>query len=331
MTEPGTSRIDSVLVTVPYGERHRERLRNLFSPADIIECDRRDDQGIRRALRDADVAVIAGDVDGRFLEAPKLKWVHCEQAGIERSARPEVFELGLLVTGAAGRSAPALAEHVLYFMLGLAYRSADFHEAARAQRWGIEGQQRLRALRGATVGLIGMGHTATALLPVLDALGMETLVYRRMAEKPPYVARLYAQGRGDTPAELLRASDFVVLACSLNNSTRNLVDATSLASMKRSAFLINVARGGLVDETALVEALRTGRIAGAGLDTFSVEPLPVGHPLWSAPNVLITPHVTPPLRDRTDRSLDILADNVERFRAGHPLLNLLTPADLFTP
>ncbi len=323
--------IDSVLVTTRYGRRHRQRLAGIFGPAEIIECDARDDDAVQRALDRVDVAIIGHDVDRRFLDAPRLRWVHCDKAGIEKSARPEVFERGLMVTGSAGRSAPALAEHVLYFMLSLAYRAADFHDARVAQRWGIEGQGQLRALRGRTVGLVGLGQTASALIPVLDVLGMKSIVYRRRSAGHDRAARIYSREAGDSLEPLLRESDFVVLACSLNDTSRCMIDASAIRSMKSSVFLINVARGGLVDEAALVDALHAGTIAGAGLDTFCVEPLPAGHPLWSAPNVLITPHVTPVLADRTDRILDIVDENAERFRSGRTLLNLLTADDIYTP
>jgi phosphoglycerate dehydrogenase-like enzyme len=122
-----------------------------------------------------------------------------------------------------------------------------------------------------------------------------------------------------------------VLACSLNDSSRRIIDRDAFTAMKSTARLINIARGSLVDEQALLDALTNERIAGAGLDTFCVEPLPGNSPLWDAPNVLITPHFTPPLADRTERSLEIIADNKRRFLNGESMLNRLTTADTYHP
>ena len=126
------------------------------------------------------------------------------------------------------------------------------------------------------------------------------------------------------------ASDFVVLATPLSDATHHLIGARELALMKSTAVLVNMARGGVVDETALIETMRAGGIAGAGLDVFAQEPLPADSPLWDLPNVAITPHTTPQVPDRTGRSLEMIVENVQRFRAGEPLLNLLTPADIYT-
>lgn len=304
-------------------------LEEIFEAADIVYRRPDDHDGIRDALADAEAAMIAGDVDERYLEAPRLKWIHCDKAGIERSATPAVFERGLYVTSSAGRSAPALAEHVLFFMLALGYRFPDFFRAQLEHRWGTTRQGTLQALNGSSVGIIGMGHTAQALLPLLTALNIRTIVYRRRAEPVEGIARLLCRENGDALTPLLEQSDFVVLACSLNDTSRHIINHLSLRHMKPGACLINIARGDLVDEAALIEALQNERIAGAGLDTFSVEPLPPDNPLWDAPNVLITPHVTPPLADRTERSLAIIADNKRRLEAGTPLRNCLTPADVY--
>jgi phosphoglycerate dehydrogenase-like enzyme len=323
--------IDVVLATVPYQGQALARLREAFAPAELVHCRRQDDAAIAAALERADVAVLAGDLDERFIRAPRLRWVHCDHAGLNKSARPEVFERGLLVTSSAGRSSPVLAEHAILFMLALAYRFPSFLEAQRRHQWGIPGQGELRGLFGRTVGIVGLGHTGTELAVRAKALGMRVLGYRRrVAEAPPGVDRSWSAERGDTLDDLLRESDFVVLAVPLSDATYHLIGERELRLMPRSAFLVNMARGAVVDEAALLTALREGWIAGAGLDTFTQEPLPPDSPLWEAPNLLITPHVTPQVPDRTARSLDIICENVRRYRAGEPLLNLLQAADVYT-
>jgi len=320
--------IDVVLLTVRWAEEYVDRLRQHLAGAELVRT--QDAAEIARTLARADVAILSGDLDDRFADAPRLRWVHCDHAGLNKSARPWVFERGLLVTSSSGRSAPALAEHAIFFMLLFSYRFPDLLAAQRAHQWGIPGQDRLRGLIGRTVGIVGLGNTGRELATRARALGMRVLGYRRRAEDVPGVDRLYAAERGESLDELLAESDFVVLATPLSDATHHLIGPRELGLMQPSAVLVNMARGGVVDETALIEALRAGRIAGAGLDTFAQEPLPSDSPLWDVPNVLITPHMTPQVPDRTGRSLEMIVENIRRYRAGERMLNLLTPADVYT-
>jgi phosphoglycerate dehydrogenase-like enzyme len=161
---------------------------------------------------------------------------------------------------------------------------------------------------------------------------MRVLAYRRRAaDLPPEVDQLFSSDAGDKLDTLLVASDFVVLALRLSTATHHLIGERELDLIGPSGFLINMARGAIVDEAALVRALYDRRIAGAGLDTFAVEPLPKDSPLWDAPHTLITPHITPAVPDRTARSLDIICENIRRFKAGEPMLNVLTEEDAYTP
>ena len=320
-------RIEIALVTVRWAEPYVARLRDCLGADQLIHTS--DPDEIARALERADVAIVASDLDDRFADAPRLGWVHCDHAGLEKSARPWVFERGLLVTSSSGRSAPALAEHAMFFMLAWAYRFPRLLDAQRAHRWGVEGQDQLRGLVGRTVGIVGLGNTGRELATRARAFGMRVLGYRRSAVDVPGVDRLYAAERGEALDELLRESDFVVLATPLSDKTYHLLGARELSLMKDGSVLVNMARGGVVDESALIEELRSGRIY-AGLDVFEREPLPPESPLWDLPNVLITPHATPQVPDRTGRSLEMICENACRYRSGQPLLNLLTPDDLFS-
>lgn len=323
--------IATVLTTVTYTGAHLRRIRDALSPAELIHLRRDDAAGIATALERADVAILAGDLDDRFLRAPRLRWIHCDHAGLNKSARPAVFENGLLVTSSAGRSSPVLAEHALLFMLAFAFNFPAFLEAQRRHRWGIPDQDSLRGLYGRTVGIVGLGNTGSELALRCKALGMCVLGYRRSDAAPPAgVDRGFSAVAGDSLDDLLRESDFVVLAVPLSDATHHLIGERELRLMKRSAILVNMARGAVVDEAALLRALNEARIAGAGLDTFAREPLPLDDPLWDAPNTLITPHVTPQVPDRTGRSLDIIVENARRYRAGQPLLNQLKAEDVYT-
>lgn len=322
--------IRTVLVTATYEGAHWQRLEEALAPAHIIRVDGRNEVALEAGIARADVAIVRGDLDSRYLSRERLRWVHCDHAGIEKSARPEVFESGLLVTGSAGRSAPALAEHAMLFMLALCYHLPRFLDAQRKHTWGIKGQDELRGLIGKTVGILGLGNTGQELAIRCKAFGMEVLAWRRRAQTHAVVDHLYAADNGDGIDALLGRSDFVVLALPLSDQTWHLLGEREFACMKNSAFVVNMARGNVIDEPALLKALQDGEIAGAGLDTFGEEPLPSSSPLWDAPNVLITPHVTPQVPDRTGAALDILCENIRRYRADETLVNLLRPEDVYT-
>lgn len=322
------TRIKSALSAVAWPAEYVERLREGLDAEQFVHT--RDADEFGRALEHAEVAVISGNVDDRFLRAPSLRWVHCDAAGLERSASPAVFEKGLQVTSSSGRTAPALAEHCLFFMLAFAYRFTDFLAAQKRHQWGIPGQDALRGLVGQTVGIVGLGNTGRALALRCKALEMRVLGHRRRAVETPGVDVLTATDRGEGIDDLLRESDFVVLAVPLSDTTHHLIGARELGLMRPSAVIVNIARGSVIDEVALIEALQAGKILGAGLDVFDREPLPPESPLWDLPNVLITPHLTPTVPDRIGNSLGIVLENARRYRAGEPLVNLLTPEDLYT-
>ncbi|MFH5183764.1 D-2-hydroxyacid dehydrogenase [Paenibacillus sp. TAB 01] len=323
--------IKHVMATVEYEGAHLERLKEAFAPANLILVSRHDADGIAAALKVADTAILQGDLDERYLDAPNLRWIHCDHAGLNQSARREVFEKGLLVTSSAGRSGPVLAEHVMFFALALTYQFPSFYAAQQAHQWGIPGQGRLRGLYGKTMGILGLGNTGKELAVRAKAFGMQVLGYRRsVTSPPPGVDRLYCSDRGDTIDELLRESDVLALVLPLSDETHHLIGRRELELMKPSAYIVNLARGAVIDEAALLDALHSGAIAGAGLDTFAVEPLPADSPLWDAPNTLITPHCTPAVPDRVGRSLDIICHNVKAYRAGEQLMNLLTIKDIYT-
>ncbi|MDE2404577.1 MAG: D-2-hydroxyacid dehydrogenase [Sphingomonadales bacterium] len=320
----------TVVTTLRYQGAHWEQLAAALAGAEIVRFDSPDAPGFETALARANVAILEKDPPARFFTHPKLRWVHVDHAGLDKSARPEAFRPGLVVTGSAGRSAPVLAEHALFFALALSYDFAAFHASQREHRWGVPGQEQLRGLFGRTIGIIGLGNTGRELAARASAFGMRVLGYRRRAgESVPHVDRLYSADAGDSIDELLRDSDFVVLALTLSDATHHLIGPRELDLIGPAGFLINMARGPIVDEGALVDALYARRIAGAGLDTFAVEPLPADSRLWDAPRTLITPHVTPAVPDRTARSLDIICDNIRRFKAGEPLRNRLTEQDIY--
>lgn len=315
-----------------FADNQWRRLEEAVRPDRMIVVDTSKPTEVLAALQQAEVAILSGDLDDRHLRAPGLKWVHCDHAGLTQSAKPEVFETGLIVTGSAGRSGPALAEHALMFALMLCSRYPDFYEAQKRREWRRTADMHdLRALSGRTIGILGLGHTGQALALRAKAFNMRVLGYRRRdTVVPPGVDRVYSADRGDTIDEIIEQSDVLALVLNLSDSTYRMIGREQIARMKPSAVIVNLSRGDVLDQEALIDALRHGRLAGAGLDVTVPEPLPADHPLWDTPNVLITPHFTASLPDKADRSLDVITENFRRYRAGEPMLNQITREDIWS-
>ena len=327
-----TQRVVMVDKTVPFEGAHWDRLVEAIGGDQMVVVDPKDASAVDSALQSAEIAILAGDLDERFVAAPKLKWIHCDHAGLTKSARPAVFERGLMVTGSAGRSGPALAEHVMMFALMLCSRYPDLYEAQKRQEWfRTPSMFDLRALYGRTIGILGMGHTGVELAKRAKAFNMTVLGYRRRdLPKPEGVDEMFSTDRGDGIEPILDRADILALVLNLSDATHHLIDEAAIARMKRGSVIINLARGGVIDQDALIAALNSGHLAGAGLDVTDPEPLPKGHPLWTTPNVLITPHFTAAVPDKVDRSLDVIAENFKRYRAGESMLNRMTAEDLWT-
>lgn len=317
---------------LPFDGEGWARLEAVAAPFTLVRVDRKDRPALRNALADAEIALLGSDIDDAFVTAPKLKWLHVNIAGMDGSARPELFERGIFLTGAAGRSAPALAEHAMMFMLALNANLRGFEAAQRHRQWGgVAGTRDLRALYGQTLGIVGTGATGVELARRAKAFGMTVLGYcRRDRDNPEGFDEVFAADRGETLKPLLERSDFLVMAVNLSNATHRMIGRDQLARMKPSAIFINLARGGVVDEEALTDALYAGRLRGAGLDVFDVEPLPAESRLWDAPNTMISPHFSAVVHDRQDRTLRIIGENFERYRAGKPMLNTFTAEDIYS-
>ncbi|MBQ6035719.1 MAG: D-2-hydroxyacid dehydrogenase [Lachnospiraceae bacterium] len=323
--------IRKVVTTVWYDLKGMRALRRVFPEADFVYVNFYDKERLTEEVRDADVAVLMGDVDPCLLGENTLKWIHCDHSGLNGSARPEVFARGIPVTGSAGRSAPVLAEHCIYFMLQSCYHTKELLEAQKNHQWGVEGSQKWRSLYGRTAGIVGLGNNGRMLAERLHALGMNILSFNLSpVEGLDYIEKQYCVQQGDTIEPLLEQSDFIILTIALTDETFHMLNKETFAHVKKGAFLVNMARGGIVCTEDLIEALKDGTLSGAGLDVFEEQPLSAESPLWDMDNVYITPHCTPQVPDRAARSIEIIAENARRFRADEPLLNLLRPSDAVT-
>lgn len=246
-----------------------------------------------------------------------VRWVQLPAAGVEQwleggtvKAHPQ-----LTWTSAAGAFAATVAEHALALLLA-GVRALPAHLAASS--WTpTEFYPHLGTLRGATVGIVGAGGIGRALIPMLAGIGAHSLAVTRSGGPVPGATETLPVERID---ELWPAADHFVIAAPATAKTVRLVGARQFAAMKPTAWVVNVARGSLVDTDALVDALSTGTIAGAGLDVTDPEPLPDGHPLWSLPNAIITPHDSNPPALRVPAFLEHVVENVTRFASGAELV-----------
>lgn len=253
-----------------------------------------------------------------FAAAPQLRWMHTPSAGVDHLMIPVVLDRDLLLTNSAGVHAIPIAEFVLAFMLNQAKRM-DAYRAAQAERRWLRGLE-LHELYEQTLLIVGIGGIGEAIASRAAALGMRVLGSRRNPRPMPGVEVVVGGADWRT---LLPEADYVVLATPLTPETRRMFDDAAFAAMKPGAYLINIARGEVIHGDALLSALREGRIAGAALDTFEVEPLPDDSPLWGMPNVTITPHTTANSPRMRERQITLFLENLRRFRAGIPLLNLV--------
>jgi D-2-hydroxyacid dehydrogenase (NADP+) len=244
-----------------------------------------------------------------------LKWFHTFSAGVDAPVFQQLIDRGTRLTNSSGVSAPAIAQYVLAMMLHHVKGFSAWEEQQRRRAWLQHGGGELT---GMTAGIVGLGAIGGEVARLAKAFRMRTLGLRRSPKRTPYVDEQYSPGRLHT---LLKRSDFVVLACPLTKEKDGLIGERELRSMQRSAVLINVARGRVVQEPTLIRALDEGWIAGACLDVFAVEPLPEDSPLWSMPNVMVTPHNSGASPHNMARSMEVFLDNLSRFAAGKRLRN----------
>lgn len=316
-----------VLAGIPMGVRHAlgedevQRLTSAHPHAEVVMVD--DPDQFTTLLPRADAVLVWVSMAQMLTPAlhpgSRLRWIHGLAAGVDELLTPAVVGADhILLTSSKGPMGPMMAEHALLLMLALARDLPGFLRDQGERRWHRFGDAMpMVDLFGKTALIMGVGAVGGHLARICKVgLQMHVLGTARTRRDNPHVAR-YIE-RPDLHIALSEA-DFVVLCLAHTPETDRIIDAEALAAMKPTAYLVNVTRGRLVDEEALVTALREGRIAGAGLDATAVEPLPAESPLWEMPNVIITPHVSPG-RDRMGHELvDFWCDNIRRFAEGRPL------------
>lgn len=250
-------------------------------------------------------------------QVPNLRWVHTISAGVDHLLFPELRESDTILTNASGVFNVPIAETVMAYILAVVKRLPEFWVRQRERRWE---KLPLRELRDLTVGIVGLGDIGAEVARLCRAFGMRVLGLRRRPAPRDVADEVMPP---DRLHDLLARSDFVVIAVPLTAETRGMIGRAELAAMKPDAWLINISRGAIVDEEALIEALREGRIGGACLDVFVQEPLPPDSPLWDMPNVIITPHNSWSSPHIEEREIDLFLENLRRYVAGEPLLNVV--------
>ena len=250
--------------------------------------------------------------------ASDLRWVQSWGAGIERFLTPDFVASPVMLTNARGVYAIPIADQVMAFLL---HFSRGLNRLVRNQLERKWQHAPVDELAGQTLGIVGIGGIGEEVARRAKAFDMRVVAVRRR----PSLSSAYAEEvRGpDQLSWLLGESDYVALCSALTPQTRHLIGADALAQMKPTAYLINIGRGGLIDEAALAAALREGRIAGAGLDVFEKEPLPPDSPLWEMENVLITPHNAGSSPRSHERTMELFCENLRRYLAREPLMNLV--------
>jgi phosphoglycerate dehydrogenase-like enzyme len=283
---------------------------------------------LKRLLASADAVFAPIEIPTDLLQlAPKMRWLHTTGAGVENQIAAGFGRGPYLFTNGSGPHAIGISEYLVMAALALIKQLPFYQRAQMEHHWGrprASAQHPSFELYGKTAGIVGLGDIGLAAAERFHALGCRVIASRRSLQ-----ARQAGEGPVEEllpPAELpylLQQSDFVILSLPLTPETRHLINAETLRLMKPTAFLLNISRGGVIDEPALIAALEQGQIAGAALDVFEREPLPADSPLWDMENVIITPHASNNSEHFQRRQAELFRENLRRFVAGEPLLNVV--------
>jgi phosphoglycerate dehydrogenase-like enzyme len=285
-----------------------------------------DRDALRRLLPEADVAFTPFVDRDIFPALTRLRWVQSPAVGVGGLMFPELLASGVVITSARGIRARSIAEHVIGVTIALARRLPGAMRAQQQHRWAqaeLEGPDvDVRTLHGQRMGIVGLGSIGRALAGIAAPFGFRITGIRRRADEPP-PAGVEAVWPPDRLLDLVAQSDVIVVAAPHTPETKRLIGPRELEVVRRGALLVNVARGKLIDDAAVIEALRDGRLGGAALDVFTEEPLAPSSPYWDLPNVIVTPHVSGALRDYWTPLVALFTDNLRRFERGEPLLNVV--------
>lgn len=294
------------------------RIKPYLEEHEFVICE--DEDCIKREIEHADVMIGWKITPTIFKCAKKLKWIQFGSAGIDHTMFPELEQSNVIITNLGGIHTSVMSEHVIGLMLALT-RRLDLAMKLQAEHFYDRAEIAATAdeLAGKTLGIVGLGRIGRALARVAMAFGMAAIGTKRTPDPGLMVDEVF------TPDQLhvmLPKCDFLVLTAPLTPSTRALIGREEIALMKDGSYLINVARGAMLDHDALGDALRSGKLRGAALDVFPEEPLPSDSPLWDLPNIIITPHTAGSSPEYSKRAADIFKVNLDAFISGGRMINV---------
>jgi phosphoglycerate dehydrogenase-like enzyme len=309
-----------VLLTHWVHDSVRERLLHHLPEAECIDA--RDSAVLEEILPRASVCYGAPPMP-LLPRARVLRWIQLQWAGVSFELCDALRGSSIQLTNMAGLYGPTIAEHALGLMIGVA---RNFHRAMRQQHehlWRRDLGESMVDLQGKTAAILGVGNIGQHIARLCQAFGMRVLGCRRSGLATACVDEMFPPSR---LVDMLRPADFVVVAAPLTRETDGMLGQAEFAALKRGSFFINVSRGRIAREEVLVESLRSGQLAGAGLDVFSVEPLPKEHPLWTMPHVMITPHYSAEIINRSPQPGERFLRNLKAYLAGDGLQNVVDVA-----
>ncbi len=305
-----------VLVTFDFNDELMGKMRKALP--DVKFEKRLEIESIKREIVDAEV-LFAGVFNAEiFSKAERLRWVQSRWTGVNRYLFPEFTSSSVILTNERGIHPTPISDHVLGIMLVFSRKLNMFMQFQLQKKWQkLVGDK----LEGKTVGIVGLGAIGNEVAKKAKCFGMRIIATKKsIGDKPPYVDELLPHTQ---LTHLLRESDFVVLSVPFTKETDHMIGEKELRLMKRNSILINISRGGIVDEKAITLALKERRIAGAGLDVFEKEPLPPDSELWSLENIVITPHASSWIPENNEMICERFIDNLKRFISGQPLRDVV--------
>jgi phosphoglycerate dehydrogenase-like enzyme len=270
----------------------------------------------------AETEVIFGLIPPKNIiaRAPKLKWMQTVSAGVDRHQGTDIWKSDVIITGVSGIHATPIGEYVLLFMLMLAKNTPLGFKMMQTRDWL---RYPVSTLRGKTVGIIGLGHIGREVARLAKAFGMKVIATRRSVKKAGKARNVDLLLPRDRLKELLKNSDYVALTLPLTPETKHIIGEAELKAMKPTSYIINIGRGGLIDQEALIKALDLKQIAGAGLDVMTPEPLPKESRLWDFENVILSPHVSGGMEDYMLHATELFCDNLKRYLECRKLRNVI--------
>lgn len=312
-----------VLISLDLPDMFVSRIRQVSGNVDVVQS--KNKQDALRLVDDADVLLAGYFSPELFKAARKLKWIQAFSAGVERFLLPEVIKSRVVLTNAGGVYSIPVAEHALALILCLNRKLHTFVMNQMDRIWMSE-ESKMRSdvneLMGKTVTIVGFGRIGVEIALRAKCFGMKVIGLKKndSADKPEFVDKLVSSGK---LLDVLGESDFVVLQAPLTKETKGMFGEKELRSMKKTAYLINTGRGKLVQEDKLIQALQEEWIAGAGLDTFTEEPLPTNSPLWTMKDVVITPHVGGFSPEDFERLVNVFCENLKHLLNNEELINVV--------